>query len=111
MLGDEGHPCATVCYVPGRKRVAVRELRQNLSVHLRRVKKGEILEVTERGQPVAVLAPLPEAMTPLGRLLLSGRVLRAATRNLADLPPPLRLDLKPTLSEILQQQRADRPLR
>lgn len=90
--------------------MAVRELRQNLSVHLRRVKKGEVLEVTERGHPVAVLAPLPEAMTPLGRLVLEGRVLRPATRSLADLPPPMRFDLKPTLSEILQQQRADRRL-
>jgi prevent-host-death family protein len=99
-----------MCYMAGRKQVAVRELRQNLSVHLRRVKKGEVLEVTERGQPVAVLAPLPEAMTPLGRLLLSGRVLRPATRSLADLPPPLKMDLKPTLSEILQELREDRRL-
>jgi len=99
-----------MCYMAGRKQVAVRELRQNLSVHLRRVKKGEVLEVTERGQPVAVLAPLPEMLTPMGRLLLSGRVMRPATRSLGDLPPPLRLDLKATLSEILQEQRADRRL-
>jgi len=99
-----------LCYMAGRRQVAVRELRQNLSVHLRRVKKGEILEVTERGQPVAILAPLPEMLTPMGRLLLSGRVMRPAIRSLAHLPPPLNLDLKPTLSEILQEQRADRRL-
>jgi prevent-host-death family protein len=32
-------------------RVGVRELRQNLSVYLRRVARGESLEVTERGRP------------------------------------------------------------
>jgi prevent-host-death family protein len=37
------------------ERVGVRQLRQNLSVYLRRVRRGESLEVTERGQPVAVL--------------------------------------------------------
>ena len=39
-------------------RVGVRELRQNLSVYLRRVRRGEALEVTDRGQPVAVLQPI-----------------------------------------------------
>ena len=42
----------------GRSRVGVRELRQNLSVNLRRVKDGESLEVTEQGRPVARLIPL-----------------------------------------------------
>src|SRR5215211_7127489 len=37
--------------------VGVRELRQNLSRYLARVKQGEDLEVTERGQVVARLIP------------------------------------------------------
>lgn len=92
----------------GRRQVAIRELRQNLSVHLRRVKKGEVLEVTERGKPVAVLAPLPEEMTPMGRLLLSGRVLRPATGRIQDLPPPIHIRSRMTLSQALEEQRADR---
>ena len=36
----------------------MRELRQNLSVYLRRVERGETLCVTSRGRPVAVLGPL-----------------------------------------------------
>ncbi|HXI18655.1 MAG TPA: type II toxin-antitoxin system prevent-host-death family antitoxin [Chloroflexota bacterium] len=39
--------------------VGVRELRQNLSVYLRRVEAGETLRVTDRGRPVALLGPLP----------------------------------------------------
>ena len=37
--------------------VGVRELRQNLSRHLARVKAGESLVVTERGDEVALLVP------------------------------------------------------
>lgn len=59
--------------------VAVRELRQNLSRYLRRVKEGESLVVTERGREVARLIPFASepyaelaarfgASTPTGRL-------------------------------------------
>ena len=50
------HKCATLCVMSDRAtnpRVGVRELRQNLSVYLDRVKDGETLEVTEHGHPVA----------------------------------------------------------
>lgn len=40
------------------EQVGVRELRQNLSVYLRRVAEGETLEVTERGRPVARLVSI-----------------------------------------------------
>jgi len=68
--------------------VGVRELRQNLSVYLDRVKLGETLSVTEYGQVVAILAPLPAArLTTLERLVAEGRA-TAPTRSLRDLPPP-----------------------
>lgn len=70
-----------------RNRVGVRELRQNLSRYLRRVASGERLEVTERGKPVAVLGPVPESTTALGRLVASGRA-RPAHGDLLDLAPP-----------------------
>lgn len=38
--------------------IGVRELRQNLSKYLRRVKAGESLTVTERGRQVARVVPL-----------------------------------------------------
>lgn len=38
--------------------VGVRELRQNLSKYIRRVKEGEALTVTEHGREVARLVPL-----------------------------------------------------
>jgi prevent-host-death family protein len=68
--------------------VGVRELRQRASELLRRVENGETIEITDRGRPVAVLAPLPE--DPLERLRASGD-LRDSDRDLADLPEPLPL--------------------
>lgn len=87
------------------ERVGVRELRQNLSVYLRRVKRGESLEVTERGTPVARLVPPSTGDDWLDRMVAEGRV-RPATKSMDDLPPPIKLPpgAKP-LSEILQEMR------
>lgn len=62
------------------ERVGVRELRQNLSVYLRRVEKGETLEVTEHGRPVARLAPLPAGQGVLDRMIAEGRATPARGR-------------------------------
>lgn len=69
--------------------VGVRELRQRASELLRRVAAGETIEVTDRGRPVAVLAPLPDGGA-LERLRASGDV-TPATKAIADLPKPLPL--------------------
>jgi prevent-host-death family protein len=68
------------------RRVGVRELRQNLSVHLERVIAGESLEVTARGRAVAMLIPLLPAATLVERLVAEGRAV-PATRRIADPTP------------------------
>ena len=67
--------------------VGVRELRQSASELLRRVAAGETIEVTDRGRPVALLSPVPEA-GQLERLRAAGDI-SPATVDLNDLPPPL----------------------
>lgn len=96
-----------MCYMetPG-GRVGVRELRQDLSKYLRRVARGETLEVTDRGQPVAVLAPLPVASGPLERLIVDGRATRPS-RDLLELLPP-RGKVSTRLSDALSEERAER---
>lgn len=39
--------------------MGIRELKQNASAVIRRVKAGEALTITERGVPVAKLVPIP----------------------------------------------------
>jgi prevent-host-death family protein len=85
-------------------RVGVRELRQNLSVYLRRVVAGETLEVTERGQPVALLTPLGARDDPIMRLVAAGRA-TPPERSPRDLGPPLKHPRG--LSETLAEQRAE----
>lgn len=86
--------------------VGIRELRQDLSRYLRRVRKGERLVVTDRNRPVALLTPLPEDEDPWERLIAEGKVTRA-TRRLEDLPPPLAIKGGPTLSETLEDMRRE----
>ena len=69
--------------------VGIRELRQRASELLRKVEGGETIEVTDRGRPVAVLAPLRET-NPLDRLRARGDVI-AASGALDELPDPLPL--------------------
>jgi prevent-host-death family protein len=42
--------------------VGVRELKDHLSGLLRRVRDGETLVITDRGQPIAELGPLPNSV-------------------------------------------------
>ena len=87
-------------------RVGVRELRQNLSVYLRHVREdGRAYEVTERGEPVAHLTPLPgHAASTYERLVAAGRITPAA-RPWDEIPEPLPpLPGKP-LSDVLREMR------
>ena len=87
--------------------VGVRELRQNLSVYLDRVKKGEALQVTEHGHVVAVLRPVPANASRIDILIAQGLV-TPATRSLRDLPPPRKAPPgTPSMSEILDELRSE----
>lgn len=88
-------------------RVGIRDLRQNLSVHLRRIKRGETLEVTEHGRPVAVLAPLPDASSTRQRLLADGRLQRA-TAELSELGAPHTSRPSGSASDALEDLRSER---
>jgi prevent-host-death family protein len=84
--------------------VGVRELRQNLSVYVARVKRGEAFAVTEHGHLVARLVPArPEPMDVLDRLVAEGRAVRArGDHRTLDLPPAFP---GPPLSSVLRQMR------
>jgi antitoxin (DNA-binding transcriptional repressor) of toxin-antitoxin stability system len=91
------------------RRVGVREMRQNLSVYLDRVKAGETIHVTEYGQVVALLAPLPaKRLTTLERLAREGRA-TAPDSSLKHRRPPQPGDPNaPSLQQILDELREER---
>ena len=77
------------------EKVGVRELRQNLSKYLDRVKDGESLTVTERGREVARLVPSRDDVDPYylllaekyGATIPKGDLIEAID-NLPPLPEP-----------------------
>jgi prevent-host-death family protein len=71
--------------------VSVRDLKNKLSAYLRRVRAGARVIVTDRGRPIAELAPIatddlaPEAR--LERLAAAGELQRPRGRGLEDIEP------------------------
>lgn len=91
------------------KLVGVRELRQNLSVHLDRVKAGETLQVTEFGRVVAILAPLPaEKLSPLERMVREGRATPPKGSLKGRRPPQPGPPGYPPIEVVLAEEREDR---
>jgi antitoxin (DNA-binding transcriptional repressor) of toxin-antitoxin stability system len=68
----------------------------------------EALEVTERGQPIAVLQPIADPEDRFVRLEARAISLRRGLGNLAQLPPPVTMQLPRPLGEVLQDLREDR---
>ena len=85
--------------------IGIRELRQNASRYLRLVEdRGERIEITDRGRPVALLTPLPQEGT-LERLIATGRVRRGRR---GALPRPIKPTAgAPLPSQVLEELRAD----
>jgi len=83
--------------------IGIRALRQQASKHLRDVERGETIEVTDRGRPVALLVPLPRVGTA-ERLIAEGRMTRGKGDLLA-LEPLESLPGVPLPSEVLARMR------
>src|SRR3989442_15937589 len=71
------------------ERIGVRELNQQTSRVIERVKAGEVVEITERGQPVARLVPAVPLPEPLERLVAEGRAVPPPSSGPLPLPPVL----------------------
>jgi prevent-host-death family protein len=84
-------------------RMGIRELRDNLTKTIRRVREGESIEITHDGEPVALLSPLPK-----------GRIERLVARGDVSRPQPLTRPIRRarvtgplTASEALERDRAE----
>ena len=91
--------------------VGVRELRQNLSIYLDKVKDGETLQVTEFGRVVALLSPLPpERLSPFERMVREGRAIPPKGSLKDRRPPQPGPPGMPSSEELLAADREDRIL-
>lgn len=83
-----------------------RELRNNSSKVLAEVKNGEVIEVTNHGEAVAVL--MPPSTSPYDRLVAAGRVRVADPTRRVDLRRIGRRHLPVSSAEILDDVRGGR---
>ena len=95
-------------------RIGVRELRQNASKYLDRVKQGESIEVTERGVPIAVIGPVPTVKkSRVQELIDEGRMTprRGDFAEWLAANPPAPIDPEyggPSIADLLDEQREER---
>jgi prevent-host-death family protein len=73
--------------------VGVRELKSSLSQYLKRVRRGESIVVTDRGEPIARIIPvgIPEGIAKLmaeGRVTWSGKPFRPPEKLVRPRPGP-----------------------
>ena len=70
--------------------VGVRDLKNRLSHHLKRVRAGARLTVTERGKPIATLAPVEEkdSLAWLHKMVAEGRAQWSGGKPTGSKNPP-----------------------
>ncbi len=81
--------------------VGIRELKERLSELLERASRGEVIRVTDRGRPKAILAPIP------GRSMLEEGVAAKWIRaGREDAPAPVQRQKSPrTVIGVLREDR------
>ena len=69
-------------------KVGIRALKQNASAVVAEAASGDMVTITDRGRPVALLVPVTCSRV---EALIAADLARPALRSLRDLPPPRRL--------------------
>jgi prevent-host-death family protein len=83
--------------------VGIRALKQNASAVVAEAAAGDVVVITDRGRPVAMLVPYKGSRI---QALIDAGLATAPTRSLRDLPPPAprRRGERP-LTEVLREMR------
>jgi prevent-host-death family protein len=92
--------------LPVENEVGIRELRHDFRAFLDRVQRGERFVITDRGRPVARLAPHVQHESVLDRLIREGRA-TPASRSPADFRVPTG-PISTAGTDALQEQREER---
>ncbi len=100
-----------MCYIAFMERIGVRELRQHASRYLARVREGQSIEITDRGELIALLVPPSSEQDRRERLVRAGWLIPAergdATGWRTPQPVPAGTNA-PTNQELLDAERAER---
>lgn len=86
-----------------RSEVGIRDLKNNLSKYIDRVRSGEEVVVTDRGRPVARLSAVDSSVDRLATLVAAG-VVRPPTRTTRGRPSQ-RIKAKGSVSDLVADQR------
>jgi prevent-host-death family protein len=89
-------------------RIGVRQLNQQTSRVIERVKQGHVVEVTERGRLVARLVPVTSATGLLERLVAEGRAVAPTMGGPPPMPPEIgdpTIDVAAALAEAREDER------
>ena len=84
--------------------MGIRQLRDTLTATIRRVQRGETIEVTHHGSPVAVIAPIPAGRVQ--RLITSGQATIGKRLERALVRHPVTGELSG--SQAIEEDRAER---
>jgi len=90
--------------------IGIRELRSDLSNHVKKAARGETVVITVGGKRTAKLVPLPTGPVrqTMEEAYESGRIIRAPRRGETPPPPPPRIETDRPSKEILDEIREDR---
>jgi prevent-host-death family protein len=90
------------------ERISIRQLNQNTRQVLARVSRGETVEITDRGHPIARLVPVGDGRSTLARLVAAGRAVAPTGSGPVPLPPKLGnedVDAAATLAAMRDEER------
>jgi prevent-host-death family protein len=84
--------------------VGVRDLKARLSEYLERVERGEIINVTSRGRPIAQIVPIP-GRGNIEKGLAEGWITRAEERPPEPVVRQRALPGTPTTTDLIREDR------
>jgi prevent-host-death family protein len=69
-------------------KVGIRELKENLSKYMAKVKSGQSIVITEHGRPVGRIIPEGQSLEERVEMLVQAGVIAWDGKKLADITPP-----------------------
>lgn len=84
----------------------IRELKEQLSTYIRRVKAGETIVITDRGKPVGRLVPYSDSLAHRLEMMQEVGFIRWSGQSLAAAEPAVQNTSKPLVSDLLLEDRA-----